>query len=30
MTSIGNGKFLPWSNYTREQAIVTMLRIYDI
>ncbi len=30
MTGTGDGKFSPWFNYTREQAIATMLRMYDI
>lgn len=29
MTGTGNGKFSPWMNYTREQAIATMWRIYN-
>lgn len=29
MTGTGNGKFSPWMNYTREQAIATMLRLYN-
>ena len=29
MTGTGEGKFSPWMNYTREQAIATMLRLYD-
>ncbi len=29
MTGTGNGKFSPWFNYTREQAIATMLRLYN-
>jgi len=30
MTGTGNGKFSPWYSYSREQAITTMVRIYDI
>ena len=29
MAGTGEGKFSPWMNYTREQAIVTMVRLYD-
>lgn len=29
MTGTGNNKFSPLSNYTREQAIITMLRIFN-
>ncbi len=29
MVGTGNGKFSPWMNYTREQAIATMLRLYN-
>lgn len=29
MTGTGNNKFSPWMNYTREQAIATMLRLYN-
>ncbi|MDO4301344.1 MAG: S-layer homology domain-containing protein [Clostridia bacterium] len=29
MAGTGEGKFSPWMNYTREQAIVTMLRLYN-
>lgn len=29
MTGTGNGKFSPWMNYTREQAIATMWRLYN-
>lgn len=29
MTGTGNGKFSPWMNYTREQAIATMWRLYS-
>lgn len=29
MTGTGNGKFSPWFNYTREQAISTMIRLYN-
>ena len=29
MAGTGNGKFSPWMNYTREQAIATMLRLYN-
>lgn len=28
MTGTGNNKFSPWMNYTREQAVVTMYRLY--
>lgn len=28
MTGTGNDKFSPWMNYTREQAIATMVRLY--
>ena len=28
MTGTGDGKFSPWMNYTREQAIATMYRLY--
>ena len=28
MTGTGNNKFSPWMNYTREQAIATMYRLY--
>jgi len=30
MTGTGNGKFSPWYSYSREQAIATMVRIFDI
>ncbi len=30
MTGIGGNKFSPLNNYSREQAIATMVRIYDI
>ncbi len=30
MGGVGNNTFLPKGNYTREQSIVTMLRLYDI
>ncbi len=30
MTGTGGGKFSPWFNYSREQAIATMVRINDI
>lgn len=30
MAGTGNNKFSPWMNYTREQAIVTIYRLYDI
>ena len=29
MAGTGNGKFSPWFNYQRQQAIVTMERIYE-
>ncbi len=29
MAGTGNGKFSPWMNYTREQAISTMYRLYN-
>ena len=29
MMGTGEGKFSPWMNYTREQAIATMLRLYS-
>ena len=29
MAGTGEGKFSPWMNYTREQAIATMLRLYN-
>ncbi|MFI3230695.1 MAG: WG repeat-containing protein [bacterium] len=29
MTGTGEGKFSPWFNYDREQAIITMLRIFN-
>jgi hypothetical protein len=29
MAGTGNGKFSPWMNYTREQAIATMLRLFN-
>ncbi len=29
MLGVGNNKFSPKDNYTREQAIVTLMRIYD-
>lgn len=29
MTGTGNGKFSPWTNYTREQAIAAMWRLYN-
>jgi len=30
MAGTGENKFSPWYNYSREQAIATMVRIYDI
>ncbi len=30
MAGTGENKFSPWFNYSREQAIATMVRIYDI
>ncbi len=29
MAGTGNGKFSPWMSYTREQAVATMLRLYE-
>ena len=29
MSGTGSGKFSPWMNYTREQAIATMYRLYE-
>lgn len=29
MTGTGDGKFSPWINYTREQSIATMWRLYN-
>ena len=29
MTGTGNGKFSPWMNYTREQAVATMYRLFN-
>ncbi len=29
MSGTGEGKFSPWYNYTREQAIATILRLYN-
>ncbi len=29
MTGVGNDKFSPKSNYTNEQSIATILRLYD-
>lgn len=29
MTGTGNNKFSPWMNYTREQAVATMYRLYN-
>lgn len=29
MAGTGSGKFSPWMNYTREQAIATMLRLFE-
>lgn len=30
MAGTGDGKFSPWMNYTREQAVATMYRLYNI
>ncbi len=29
MAGTGSGKFSPWMNYTREQAVATMVRIFE-
>lgn len=29
MQGVGDGRFSPKGSYTREQAVMTMLRLYD-